>query len=60
MLSTIALEFDDKFGLKPGTCLFIAKHMIANKKWLIDMNKELKPLSVVDIQLNPLNKNLVI
>lgn len=41
--SNVALEFDKKLGKKPGTCLFIIQHMLATKKWFIDMNKRINP-----------------
>lgn len=41
--SNVALEFDKRLGKKPGTCLFIVQHMLATKKWFIDMNKRINP-----------------
>jgi hypothetical protein len=51
-LSFICLSSDEKYGLKPGTCLFTVKHMLANKRWLVDMNNEIDPLCKVELFTN--------
>ncbi|WP_028543340.1 heteromeric transposase endonuclease subunit TnsA [Paenibacillus taiwanensis] len=49
-LAKTTLELDCKEGLTPGTSMFIVRHLIANRLWIIDMNKmiipTLKPLKV--------------
>lgn len=42
-LRNIALECDDRLGLEPGTSLSIARHLLANRRWLVDMLKPLNP-----------------
>lgn len=42
-LSTIALKYDDRLGLEKGSCLFIIKHLLANKVWETDMEKLINP-----------------
>ncbi|NQX71815.1 TnsA endonuclease N-terminal domain-containing protein [Paenibacillus alba] len=43
---------DRRFQLPPGSCLFILRYMIANRHWLIDMNKRmdftLKPIQILN------------
>ncbi|WP_375377955.1 TnsA endonuclease C-terminal domain-containing protein [Paenibacillus sp. MZ04-78.2] len=41
--SKSATVCDVKFGLPVGTCLFIVRHLIANKLWLVDMNRLIQP-----------------
>lgn len=42
-LSTLALECDDMLGLSSGWSLSVARHLIANKWWLVDMAKLINP-----------------
>jgi hypothetical protein len=42
-LSTLALKYDDIFGLEKGSCLFIIKYLLANKIWVTDMNEIINP-----------------
>jgi hypothetical protein len=42
-LSTLALNYDDRLGLEKGSCLFIIKHLLANKVWITDMEKGINP-----------------
>ncbi|RKL65857.1 heteromeric transposase endonuclease subunit TnsA [Salipaludibacillus neizhouensis] len=51
-LSTICLDSDEMLGFTQGTCLFVVKYMIANKKWYVNMNKKIETLSDVDIYPN--------
>ncbi|NHN31615.1 TnsA endonuclease N-terminal domain-containing protein [Paenibacillus agricola] len=39
----ITLQQDRKLDLPPGTCISIAKYLIANRIWKIDMTKLLEP-----------------
>lgn len=49
--SKSAAECDEKFGLPIGTCLFIIRHLIANKRWLVDMNRLIQPaLEPLDVR----------
>ncbi|GFZ93825.1 hypothetical protein GCM10008018_45330 [Paenibacillus marchantiophytorum] len=49
--SKVAIECDQRFGFAPGTCLFIIRHLIANKHWLVDMNSLINPaLGPIDIR----------
>jgi hypothetical protein len=52
-LSTLALKYDDIFGLEKGSCLFIVKYLLANKIWKTDMNKIINPsmpLQIYDLK----------
>lgn len=40
-LSKLTQNIDKKLGLPPGESLFCIKHLIANKKWQIDMKKKI-------------------
>jgi hypothetical protein len=40
-LKNIAAECDARLGLEIGDSLTVARHLIANRKWLIDMNQPL-------------------
>lgn len=42
-LAKITLEYDHKHGFSPGTCMFIVRHLIANRLWLVDMSKRIIP-----------------
>lgn len=35
--ANICLSFDSEFGYRPGSCLFIAKYLLANKVWSTDL-----------------------
>ncbi len=36
-------ECDDRLGLDPGTALTIARHLLATRRWQVDMNHPLHP-----------------
>lgn len=40
-LSHIALAADKQLGFKSSTCLWIVKHLIASKRWIVDMYQEI-------------------
>lgn len=42
-LSGLALECDDLLGLNSGTCLSVARHLIASRQWQVDMMKIIDP-----------------
>ena len=42
-LRNIALECDNLLGLEPGTSLSVARHLLANRRWRVDMTKPLNP-----------------
>ena len=42
-LADIASDCDDVLGLPPGFSLSVARHLIANRQWLVDMNKPIQP-----------------
>lgn len=49
-LSKAALDMDAIIGLDPGSCLWIIKHLIANRYWEIDMLERIdtsKPLKLI-------------
>ncbi|MDZ8070949.1 MAG: TnsA endonuclease C-terminal domain-containing protein [Nostoc sp. DedQUE08] len=41
-LSDLAAQCDERLALEPGSSLAVARHLIANRKWLIDMNQPLQ------------------
>lgn len=52
-LNLVALKLDELFGLREGSCLVVIKHLIANKKWEVDMFEKidtLKPLFIKKFQ----------
>lgn len=60
-ISKICLRCDKKLGIDSGTSMYILQHMLANKRWVTDMNipiKDSMPLSIAnkDGELN--NENL--
>jgi len=42
-LSSLAMDCDDLMGLTAGTCLSVARHLIASRQWHIDMTKLIDP-----------------
>lgn len=42
-LAKIAAECDDRLGLAPGTALMVARHLIANRAWPVDLSVEINP-----------------
>jgi len=42
-VAKVCLDLDRRLRLEPGRCLFIVRHMIANRKWLVDMSKRMDP-----------------
>lgn len=56
-LSSLSLKYDEKFGLEYGSCLFIIKHLLANKIWQTNITtKVINPSEKIDIFDKPLNK----
>ncbi len=50
-LAQITCECDDRLGLSPGTSLNAVRHLIATRRWLVDMQVLLepgRPLSILD------------
>lgn len=42
-LAAITADCDDRLGLEPGTSLSVSRHLIANRRWLVDMNRLIQP-----------------
>lgn len=42
-LAVLAADCDDQLGLLPGNSLSVARHLIAQRRWLVDMNQLIKP-----------------
>ena len=42
-LADIAAECDNLLGLEPGTSLSVSRHLLANRRWLVDMNRLIEP-----------------
>lgn len=53
-LASIAADCDDKLGFEPGVCLSVARHLIAKRWWLVDMNKLINPSEPLVLLANPL------
>ncbi|MBD2566594.1 TnsA endonuclease N-terminal domain-containing protein [Anabaena lutea] len=53
-LASIAADCDDQLGFKPGIGLSVARHLIANRWWLVDMNKSINPSEPLVLLANPL------
>lgn len=49
-LGQIALDVDDRLGLDPGTSLWVVRHLIANRIWIVDMNQALNPSKPLVVQ----------
>lgn len=58
-LSIVALECDERFGFSHGTCLFIVKYMIANKRWSVDMFKKIDPLYKISLSILTNNNKFI-
>jgi hypothetical protein len=41
ILADVGLECDDRLGFEPGTGLSVARHLIANRQWLVDMERRI-------------------
>jgi hypothetical protein len=54
-LSSLAIECDDLLGLKSGTSLCVARHLIASKQWRVDMTKIINPQEKLNLLGNSLN-----
>ncbi len=48
-LSAITSRCDAELGLDTGSCLALAKHLIATRRWVIDMNCEFRPTRPLEI-----------
>jgi hypothetical protein len=48
-LNELTNECDKRLGNSPGTSLAVVWHLIARRKWLVDMNVELDPESILTL-----------
>ncbi len=53
-LRDIAAECDSRLGLEIGSSLCVARHLIANRQWLIDMNQLIRPQEKLMLLTPPL------
>lgn len=53
VLTDLTAECDDKLGLQPGTALSVSRHLIANRRWLVDMNKPIQPSKYLVLLTTP-------
>lgn len=53
-LSNITSECDDLLGLSPGISLSVVRYLIANRQWLVDMNKLIQPNQPLTLLAEPL------
>lgn len=51
-LNEITSEADERLGYRPGSCLSITRHLLANKIWQVDMTKKLEPSNHLKITPN--------
>ena len=42
-LSNVAAICDEQLGLAPGLSLSVARHLLANRLWRVDMNQPIQP-----------------
>jgi hypothetical protein len=42
-LAAIAATCDDQLGLAPGLSLSVARHLLANRFWRVDMHQPIHP-----------------
>jgi hypothetical protein len=42
-LTNLSFQCDDRLGLDPGTSLMIVRHLLASKKWEVDMTHQIQP-----------------
>ncbi|MEF7440621.1 TnsA endonuclease N-terminal domain-containing protein [Paenibacillus lautus] len=56
-LSAITIEFDDKTGLSTGASMFIVQHMLATKRWKVDMYKKIVPTEIIEISESVLSSH---
>ncbi|MBD1898897.1 TnsA endonuclease N-terminal domain-containing protein [Trichocoleus sp. DQ-A3] len=54
VLTDLTAECDGNLGLKPGTALSVSRHLIANRRWLVDMNKPIQPSKSLLLLTTPL------
>jgi hypothetical protein len=52
-LADIAAECDERLGLHPGTSLSVSRHLIANRQWLVDMNRPIQPSQQLVLLASP-------
>jgi hypothetical protein len=58
-LKDIAAKCDSQFGLEKGSSLCVARHLIANRQWLININQLIKPEQKLQMYpTSPLLKDL--
>lgn len=48
---------DREFALKPGTSLAIVRHLIANRRFQVDMSEVIRPETIVPIRVGSINGN---
>jgi hypothetical protein len=53
-LTDITSECDDLLGLSPGISLSVVRYLIANRQWLVDMNKLIQPNQPLTLLAEPL------
>lgn len=42
-LASIARRCDDDLGLSPGSCLTLARHLLATRQWQVDLTMPINP-----------------
>ena len=42
-LNEVALNCDDRLGLEAGSSLAVARHLIANRQWIVEMSQPIHP-----------------
>lgn len=61
-IGRLCLLTDRDIGLQPGTCMFVLKHMLANKRWKCDIKskiiREMEPLEIFLLEKTHENINL--
>ena len=49
-LATIARRCDDDLGLPPGSCLALARHLLASRQWQVDITARINPSRPIVLQ----------
>lgn len=49
ILSQVALEIDNTLGIREGSALAVANHLIITRQWYVDLNKLFKPSRKMEI-----------
>lgn len=52
-LASACEQVDSIYGYKSGVSLWVVRHLIANRLWLVNMNKKILPTKYIEIERSP-------